>query len=1030
MRELTLYILCSFFAIASLSSQDCDDKAIIYFDSQNELCGYHGGIKIPMNLPGEGPVNRLLKANDFAYKLSETLNNRRSSTYTLRRDRILDYGKYTDIRYSMIDPNGILHTVSLSIKIDSENIIRSYNISCAQLSMLANENNGRLGEKGIDNTNIDHSESLLFNVTHSKDKDVRKSATDSNNPTSNSAPDGPEVECDPTNVAGFIGVSESPLSYNNYSNCELENNDYIDFQEDHDYIVGAAAGGEGDLLEIRCIENDPSITRIKDRNEWVQSLYENENGYHHSDNHFVFCAQPGAEDIEVQGLYEYTMTYYHLTKTYNYLTNNVIPTANSQSTSTNPFPGIPTDFGIRFDPYNTSLSGIYTVQEGNDNIIINFGAGHQSSAYKDLAEDDLYIVQAGFHAYWKYVLESSPSDEDFIGDDPTDGLLFGAIDYMTWRYSGQTSLLTWGSDPSTFERKMTSSLKYLELLPNPTYQNRGQSFSNALFQIEGATSETVSDFLLYRIMPTMNVSTNQMEAAEMLYNEARMEYEDDNDGSNNGNGITITFEDLCEIEEILIIKYGSELSLSGSADYIIRDSYDGQPFNGEAQGEDIGLEPNTITNGFSKSPDIWNRLSSDPQNDKTHQNPEYNSGAPNFLYVELRTESCNPPDMSGLLHVYIRESHLSGVWPEDWTEGYYDDDPSMPLVGYEITHAEGNPLQSEGVSLSAHVHSYPDPNPDNDWTVYRYEIEWIPFNPLTLPDYNEEGANAWACLLARVVHPDDPMAVEEGSSAWTNNVNNNNIAIRNTSIHHVNGFTGGSNPTAEVLSGLNIISSFEGAPGGGNVDEEVEIEFSVNPGPELVNDEDIFDYIDIEIVMSQEFLDAWEPNGAEGDGFIRINSNTIRITDLDFSIRSILLPPRKHHRIFVRTRNNQEFNQIGFSILLKDIEQCMIGSQEYIVRGSEWENIGNRRDDSDTYSAIPSIDLSPNPVQDMLYVQSKDFDIKSLTIYNQNNEKIVLPIDYDDSRSAKIHVSDLRSGLYILQIKAENKIETRKFIKI
>ncbi|MFT6337096.1 MAG: hypothetical protein ACJATI_003858, partial [Halioglobus sp.] len=410
--------------------------------------------------------------------------------------------------------------------------------------------------------------------------------------------------------------------------------------------------------------------------------------------------------------------------------------------------------------------------------------------------------------------------------------------------------------------------------------------------------------------------------------------------------------DRCALFKYFRFVYGDDFvnsitTLPVGVDFMIRDSERGQYSwsQQEDQKEDIGDEKNERTTDFARSPDLWNSLTQSPDNDKEHENPEYNGNTPNYLYVEVRAKGCETVDQDDMLHVYISESHLSSDWPLDWTDKYYIEDgvPTSVKIGYEITSGANNSLldpNADGISMAAYVYTYTEEftyEDDNEneitdyWTVYRYEIPWIPINPDDIPKYVNVGGSIHACLLARIVTETvegpgaDPMTFPEGAGAWINNENNNNIAIRNTSIHsEPPGIAGGGGNGSGVITGLNIKSPpiITGDPEipGPTGDPEIDIEIAIHPNNDYTDDGDpiipstkgpgdpvIFEYVNVEIILSDEFLAEWTSSGLQGSGFTWINANTIKVTSPTFNIKAIKLPPRKDHRIFVKTTSTQDF---------------------------------------------------------------------------------------------------------------------------
>ncbi|MFT6337878.1 MAG: hypothetical protein ACJATI_004644, partial [Halioglobus sp.] len=419
------------------------------------------------------------------------------------------------------------------------------------------------------------------------------------------------------------------------------------------------------------------------------------------------------------------------------------------------------------------------------------------------------------------------------------------------------------------------------------------------------------------------------------------------------------------------------------------------------------------------------------------------------------------------LHVHISESNISSVWPEDWTDKYYVDNNGVTTsikIGYEITSSANNSLLGPGVDgipmdqyVNFYTEGYIDPttNTAEVWKVYRYEIPWIPINPDDVPAYVSAGGSIWACILARITTPSinnepeaDPMTSPEGDNPWDNNKANNNIAIRNTSIHRPPGFTGGGSGGG-VTSGLNVKSppligdpDNPTDPTDPNSNDELDIEIAIHPNNDYTDDGDpiipsttgpgdpvIFEYVNVEIILSDEFLAEWTSSGLQGSGFAWINANTIKVTSPTFNIKAIKLPPRKDHRIFVKTTSTQDFTAIDFTLLLKDSRDRVIGSQTYNTRGSLWIDRSGIRSDGSRSDAKSTIAIHPNPAQDYITVSSKTTEISKIEVYSVSNERMNVSYQAVDTNTTRVDITDLSAGIYFMRVQREGSIETVKFVK-
>ena len=172
---------------------------------------------------------------------------------------------------------------------------------------------------------------------------------------------------------------------------------------------------------------------------------------------------------------------------------------------------------------------------------------------------------------------------------------------------------------------------------------------------------------------------------------------------------------------------------------------------------DTGQEPNTITQYFWASEDIWIRNFQDGGLD--HQNPEYSTTVPNYIYVRVKNKGCEPSTGQEKLNTYWAKASTGLNWPEMWNGATFNGNPSIVLgntIGAVII-----PVLQPGEEVVLHM-PFPVPNPAT---------------------YNGIFAEPWHfCLLARVVATTDAMTFPETADLVQNVINNNNIAWKNITI--------------------------------------------------------------------------------------------------------------------------------------------------------------------------------------------------------------------------------------------------------
>jgi hypothetical protein len=166
--------------------------------------------------------------------------------------------------------------------------------------------------------------------------------------------------------------------------------------------------------------------------------------------------------------------------------------------------------------------------------------------------------------------------------------------------------------------------------------------------------------------------------------------------------------------------------------------------------EDFGNEINPYqwTWDIDESPDIWVRNQNDGLINQIHQDPEYQSTTPVFIYVRVRNKSCTPS--IGTEKVYLHWTKASSLtsWPQNW-------DGSNPNIG--------NVVGSNTIGVL---------EPGEDTILV---FTWTILNPYI----NQNWAT---CLLARIVNSATDIITVHPNHAELDVYLNNNIALRNVTI--------------------------------------------------------------------------------------------------------------------------------------------------------------------------------------------------------------------------------------------------------
>lgn len=252
---------------------------------------------------------------------------------------------------------------------------------------------------------------------------------------------------------------------------------------------------------------------------------------------------------------------------------------------------------------------------------------------------------------------------------------------------------------------------------------------------------------------------------------------------------------------------------TNSLDLYVRDS-----------AEDGGSEPNSSTQYMWTSDDVWIRNFDD--GGLTHQNPDYNNGKANYVYVRVRNNSCisSNGDATDKLRLYWSKAGTSLSWPKSWDGTYSQNGIAMGKPIGALNIPKVMPGQEVILKFPWNV-----PNPNN---------------------YTSINAEPWHfCLLARIESTRDPMTYSETADLNANVTNNNNIAWKNVTIINSNGNNTGG--TIAVGNPYSIARSFY---------------------LELVKEDteegkSIFEEAEVGLKMDQILYNAWRSGGSQSVAF-------------------------------------------------------------------------------------------------------------------------------------------------------------------
>jgi hypothetical protein len=302
---------------------------------------------------------------------------------------------------------------------------------------------------------------------------------------------------------------------------------------------------------------------------------------------------------------------------------------------------------------------------------------------------------------------------------------------------------------------------------------------------------------------------------------------------------------------------------------------------------DIGLEPNTISNPMWCSNDIWVRHQADGFTNHNHQNPEH--GQTNYLYVMIR---CREGEGHGLDKVYWAFPGTGLSWPTSWN-----------LIGPQPTGTvqQGNT------------------------TILEY-----PWNP---PDPGVYGSGHF-CLLSRIETAPFPpygMTFPEVSAIGTNVRNNNNIVWKNVTIvdNIPNGGSGSS-----VISVGNLTE----------IEAEIRLEFrapAAAVATALVAKEataDILDWGTVRVDLGEKLFTRWVSNNKKENTGIEVEKNSefiVKVVSEKAAIEGIKMKPGEEQliKVIFTPFEDARFDKKSYNF---DVVQ-------FNFNGKKWVEIGGVR---------------------------------------------------------------------------------------
>ena len=315
--------------------------------------------------------------------------------------------------------------------------------------------------------------------------------------------------------------------------------------------------------------------------------------------------------------------------------------------------------------------------------------------------------------------------------------------------------------------------------------------------------------------------------------------------------------------------------------------------------EDMGIEPNLVSEYLYVSPDIWVRNQNDGVTNQIHENPNYVPDQPVYVYVRVRNIGCISSRGNEKLYLHWSKAGPYWDWPGPWTGEL--DMPSVPL---------GNLVDLQYI---------------NSITAGRETIavfKWYPPSPANYESITDE---PWHfCLLARIESDQDPIRENESLGEFIKT--NNNVAMKNVHVidNAINsGLTGG------VIGFMNTFDKDKTFRLHFKIPKE-DMEHPVNKESEII------------IKLSPSLFKAWESCGSQGVGIKNKGDFQIEVVE-PFAYIDFNLTPGGFHTIYTgfhfltqQVTDKSSFKYVIELQSLKEKEEYnTLGGELYII--NKWD---------------------------------------------------------------------------------------------
>lgn len=433
--------------------------------------------------------------------------------------------------------------------------------------------------------------------------------------------------------------------------------------------------------------------------------------------------------------------------------------------------------------------------------------------------------------------------------------------------------------------------------------------------------------------------------------------------------------------------------------------------------------------------DIWNRQEPWGMNDEgfsnnelMHQNGQHISDVgitneDNFT-VRVMNAGCDANPGSQELRLHWAHADYSQFWPNGWNGNKTFD--GGKTAGQEI-------LKSP-VSL-------PELAP-GERTFF--QKTWLAPDPQDYP-------GGHFCMLGRVANPNDNYNL--GNNTWDNVRDQNHFVIRNIKIVRIPGFgqpglsdgvSGGEGQITDVDNRVMVTNDdFDGTV---SIHVEFKEDLSTGGFENLGN---------VTLDLTQSMYDKWKTGGEIGNGIADVpNENSVEVTNYGSEQGAFIGNIGLGNQAPEGTSNENNFQELFvefniknedeldtgkyyFTTYMEDSQGEIIGSNDFILKTSPFSGENsvkptNRNRNMQLETPSKDLVVYPNPASDVINVSRTSkgqMNPQWIALKDLTGKEVVSKNSFFEKEEHELEIGNLKTGLYIIEIKNEGKV-TRKKIMI